>query len=416
VEAGLARVREAVGDCLDAPIWSLRGQRLIDALDAAWAAHQQLTALVLSLVREVDGSGVARDSGATSTAAWLRGRLRLSPGAARLMVGDAQRLDAGPAAVRDAVAAGAVTLDHARIIGRTVDTVQREADTAAADKAVGMLLGWADQFDPDGLRKLADRILDHVAPEVAEDAHRRALEDAEKRDQRDRYLNIFDQDEGRIRLSGLLDAETGALLRTVLDPLTRPHGRHDDRNPGQRRHDALADICRLALRTGDLPDNGGEPPQLVVTTSYDPLVGQLTAGTLDTGQELSAETVRRLACDAQILPAVLGGAGQLLDVGRQRRLFTGPLRRALVLRDGGCAFPGCDRPPRWTSGHHLIHWSAGGKTALENGVLLCGRHHRVVHHDGWQVRVAADRLPEFVPPAWIDPQRRPRRNTYHRRC
>jgi Domain of unknown function (DUF222) len=137
---------------------------------------------------------------------------------------------------------------------------------------------------------------------------------------------------------------------------------------------------------------------------------------LDTGQELSAETVRRLACDAQILPAVLGGAGQVLDLGRQRRLFTGPIRRALVLRDRGCAFPACDRPPRWCTAHHLRHWSDGGGTSLDNGVLLCGRHHRVIHHDGWQVRIAADRHPEFTPPPWIDPRQQPRRNTYHRRC
>jgi hypothetical protein len=417
VKADLVRAREVVDDCLNVPAWALRGEELIDCLDAACAIQQKVNALVLGLIREVDGSGMALELGATSTAAWLRSRLRLSVGAARLMLGDAERLDAGPAAVRDAVAAGAVNVEQARIIGRTVETVHQEAGTAAADKAVGLLLDWADEFDPDGLRKLSHRILDHVAPQVADEVQRRALEAAEKRDHRDRYLNLSKQDEGRVRLSGLLDVETGALLRTVLDPLTRPHGQDDDRKPGQRRHDALADVCRLALRTGDLPDNGGgEATQVVVTTSFDALVGQLGAGTLDTGERMSAETVRRLACDAGIVPAVLGGNGQVLDVGRQRRLFTGPIRRALVLRDGGCAFPGCDRPPRWCAGHHVNHWSSGGKTALENGVLLCGRHHRVVHHDGWQVRMAADGHPQFLPPTWIDPRQHPRRSTYHRRC
>jgi hypothetical protein len=337
-------------------------------------------------------------------------------GAARLLVGDAQRLDDGPAAVRDAVAAGAVSVEQARVIARTVQTVGQEAGSAAADKAVGMLLDWAGDYDPDGLRKLSHRILEQVAPQVAEDAQRRALEAAEKRAQRDRYLNLSGQDEGRLRLSGLLDVETGALLRTVLDPLTRPHGHNDDRNPGQRRHDALAEVCRLAVRTGELPDTGGDPTQLVVTASYDVLAGQLAAGSLDTGEPVSAAAVRRLACDAGILPAVLGGAGQILDVGRQRRLFTGPVRRALVLRDGGCAFPECDRPPRWCAGHHVQHWSAGGSTSVDNGVLLCGRHHRVVHHDGWQVHIAADGRPEFTPPAWIDPKQLPRRSTYHPRC
>jgi hypothetical protein len=96
-------------------------------------------------------------------------------------------------------------------------------------------------------------------------------------------------------------------------------------------------------------------------------------------------------------------------------LFSGPIRRALVLRDGGCAFPGCDRPPRWCDGHHVKHWADGGPTCLDNAVLVCGFHHRLLHHGGWHVRIAADRLPEFLPPAWIDPAQVPRRNTYHRR-
>ncbi|HEX7746685.1 MAG TPA: DUF222 domain-containing protein [Micromonosporaceae bacterium] len=417
VREALERVHEAVDDCLALPAWGPSGQDLVDALDAACTLHQKVSALVLGLVREVDGCGLAREQGATSTAAWLRARLHLSPGTARLLVGDAERLDAGPAAVREAVAAGDVTVEQARVIVRTVESVHAEAGVVADEKAVGLLLDWAGEFDPDSLRKLADRILDHVAPALAEQAQQRALDAAEKRGQRDRFLNLSPDVDGRVRLSGLLDVEASAMLRTALDPLTRPHGQDDERTPGQRRHDALGEVCRLALRTGDLPDNGGgEPTQLVVTTAYDPLAGQLTAGTLDTGVQVSAETVRRLACDAGILPAVLGGAGQVLDVARQRRPFTGAIRRALVLRDRGCAFPGCDRPPRWTEGHHIVHWSAGGPTSVENGVLLCTRHHRMIHHDGWQVRIAADQLPEFIQPAWIDPRQRPRRNSYHRRC
>ncbi|WP_435207487.1 DUF222 domain-containing protein [Micromonospora sp. bgisy143] len=174
-------------------------------------------------------------------------------------------------------------------------------------------------------------------------------------------------------------------------------------------------MCRLALRTGELPDHGGEPAQIVVTTSFDVLARQLDAGTLDTGPRLTPETVRRLACDAAILPAVLGSNGQILDVGRQRRLVTGPLRRALVLRDRGCAFPGCDRPPRWCDAHHIRHWADGGGTSLTNSVLLCGHHHRHVHQGEWRVRLGGDGHPEFVPPAWLDPAQVPRRNHYHRR-
>jgi hypothetical protein len=122
-----------------------------------------------------------------------------------------------------------------------------------------------------------------------------------------------------------------------------------------------------------------------------------------------------LACDAQVIPAVLGGQSQPLDVGRARRLIDGPLRRALVLRDRGCTFPGCDRPPSWCIGHHVVPWSDGGPTSLGNAALFCTPHHRVIHRGEWTVRIAADGHPEFIPPHYIDPDRKPIRNTIHRR-
>jgi hypothetical protein len=280
----------------------------------------------------------------------------------------------------------------------------------------------ADQFDPHLLRRLGGRILTHVAPDLAEHAERHALEAAEARAQRDRYLTLTATGDGAVRLSGRLSTEAAAVINAALDPLCRP-GRPvarlivdgEQRSPGQRRADALVEVCRLALAGGELPDNGGDRPQLVVTVPFDPLTRTLGAGWLDTGQRLSPAAVRRLACDARVLPAILGGDGQILDLGRERRLITGPLRRALVLRDGGCTFPGCDRPPRWCDGHHLKHWTDGGETALHNAVLLCGHHHRVIHTGEWQVHLTADGRPEFTPPTWLDPTGRPRRNTFHRR-
>ncbi|MBG0561185.1 HNH endonuclease signature motif containing protein [Actinoplanes aureus] len=190
----------------------------------------------------------------------------------------------------------------------------------------------------------------------------------------------------------------------------------EDRTPGQRRADALVEVCRLVLAGGDLPDNGGDRPQLAVTVAFDPLRQTLGAGILDSGASVSAATVRRIACDARVLPLVFDGDSQVLDAGRTRRLVTGPLRRALIARDRGCAFPGCDRPARWCDAHHVIPWSEGGPTELANLALLCEFHHRVVHGDsGWEIRPAQDGRPEFLPPAWLDPQRTPRTNLYHLR-
>ncbi|MEV7330463.1 DUF222 domain-containing protein [Micromonospora sp. NPDC093244] len=411
----LEQAEAAVAACFDTASWAADEHDIVAALDAAHRLEQRLAAVKLSLVRELDGRGTATAQGASSTAVWLRDRLRLGVGAARRLVELAATLDAAPAGVRDALAGGSVTVEQVRVIADTVEIVHSAAGAEAADKAVGLLVDWAAQFDAALLRRLGTRILDHVAPDVADAADEAALRAQESRAARDRHITISEQTDGRLRLAGILDTEAAAALRAAIDPLTTPTGPDDTRTPAQRRHDALADICRLALRTGELPETGGDPAQLVVTTTYDGLARQLGVGALDTGLQLTAEAVRRLACDAAILPAVLGGAGQALDVGRQRRLISGPLRRALVLRDGGCAFPGCDRPPRWCDGHHIRHWADGGDTSLANAVLLCGHHHRHVHHGDWAVRLGRDGHPEFIPPAWLDPEQVPRRNHYHRR-
>ena len=105
---------------------------------------------------------------------------------------------------------------------------------------------------------------------------------------------------------------------------------------------------------------------------------------------------------------MLGAHGEPLDVGRAAATATAAIRRALEVRDRGCAFPGCDRPPGWADAHHIVHWADGGQTSIDNLVLLCGAHHRVIHHDDWTVRIAANGLPEFLPPRWIDPTQTPR--------
>jgi HNH endonuclease len=129
---------------------------------------------------------------------------------------------------------------------------------------------------------------------------------------------------------------------------------------------------------------------------------------------LDAASARRIACDCKVIPAVLGSESEPLDIGRISYTVPTAIRRALILRDGGCAFPGCDRPHQWCHAHHIQHWADGGPTELGNLVLLCGRHHRLIHHSAWHCGIANGR-PEFHPPHYIDTQQRPRRNTLHPR-
>jgi Domain of unknown function (DUF222)/HNH endonuclease len=501
----LERLRGGAGKCAVASLWPLSDNDLAVAIEQVHRLEQTLAAVKLHLINEIGDRGIPTAQFYRGTAAWLRSRLLLDPATARRLVEQAAEIRRHPA-VDAALGAGAIQLRQAAAICETVDALPSTAELAALPAIVGddaagsgdnpacppahdpaecsevaagsssggsgdagggviaaelaaaaeeTLLRFAGEFAPAPLRRLGVRILDHVAPEVADRLDAIALERAERRAWPARGLTLSPPASGLVRISGHLTVEDAATVTAVLDPLTSPRyvpgtgtgldggrdagtghepdgggdggtgldsdaGRDggtggDTRSPAQRRADALVEVCRLALRTGELPASGGEPPQLTVTVAYDPLNRALGVGRLDSGDRVSPATVRRLACDAQIMPVVLDGASQVLDAGRSRRLATGPLRRALVVRDRGCSFPACDRPPRWCDGHHVRPWSAGGRTRLDNLVLLCRHHHRLIHDGDWTVRIGTDGLPEFLPPAVPGEPRDPRRNRYHRR-
>jgi hypothetical protein len=225
--------------------------------------------------------------------------------------------------------------------------------------------------------------------------------------------------DGARRFRGQLTPEHGALLDAVLDPLAAPRpavdGARDPRSAEQRRAEAVLEVFRIAAQAQHLPSVGGEPVTMTVTTTPEYLAATADGPVdgppafLDDGTAVSPETTRRLGCDAWLVAALQDSAGALLDIGRRSRIVPSALRRALILRDGGCAFPGCGRPATWCQAHHIRHWAHGGQTKLDNLVLLCARHHSVVHHEGWDVAIdPSTRLPVFTPPRWIDPDQLPR--------
>jgi hypothetical protein len=229
-----------------------------------------------------------------------------------------------------------------------------------------------------------------------------------------RSLTMRDAHGGGVRGEFVLDPEGAAALRAALSPLAAPRpaadGAPDTRTYDHRNGDALVELAERALNRGDLPSEGGERPHLTVTIDYDPLQQQLRTATLDGVGPISPDTARRLACDAGIIPMLLGTKSEPLDVGRKSYAVPTPMRRALVHRDGGCAHPGCAIPPEWCTAHHIIPWLNGGPTALHNLVLLCPRHHRMIHHSEWTIKMV-NNYPEFHPPPWLDHQ--PRRNPLH---
>ena len=191
----------------------------------------------------------------------------------------------------------------------------------------------------------------------------------------------------------------------------------DSREPGDGggREDAqreaqvdAAGVSAGALAVPPASDASGRPAGAPASDASGAPAGSPTAH-LEDGTPVSPETARRMSCDAWLVAAIIATTGEILDIGRLSRTVPRPIRRALIARDGGCAFPGCGRPPRWCHAHHIWHWSKGGPTALHNLVLLCGAHHRVIHHHGWEVWLDPDTgLPLFRAPRWIDPDQRPR--------
>lgn len=209
-------------------------------------------------------------------------------------------------------------------------------------------------------------------------------------------------------------ADPDAAELTVLDP----------RSTGQRQLDGLVSALTGALALADLsdlPSSGGSRPQVLVTIDHDSLLDRVHQNrAADTVLSQAAyvgpiqpRLIRQWACDADLIPMVLGGDGQVLDIGRAQRLFPRRLRQALVARDGGCAAPNCSIPAPWCEAHHIDHWEHGGPTSVENGVMLCSHHHHAVHADAWEISVR-NGVPWFIPAPYIDPSRRARRNRYRR--
>jgi hypothetical protein len=333
--------------------------------------HRARDALDAEIARRVGEfharSGYERE-GHLSMTAWLRARCRLAAGTARGLVHAAGALRAMPLTMR-AFSAGELSLRRVRELVRGRDT---NPDLFARDEAV--LVDAALHLPVRHLRRAVD-----YWRQAADAAA--ALADAERQHRR-RALHLSETFEGMVRIDGDLDPEAGRVVMTAVAALAEPAGRDDadDRTPAQRRADALVDICRDFLDHGDTPVHGGEKPHVSVVVDLAILRYEIEGRSeYGDGTVVDAETVRRIACDAAVSGMLVSGEGELLDVGRRTRTVPAALRRALVLRDGGCTWEGCDRPARWCDAHHVVHWSRGGATSLDNLRLLCRRHHRLVH-------------------------------------
>ncbi|AJW41406.1 HNH endonuclease domain protein [Rhodococcus sp. B7740] len=430
---------------MTAAIWQLSESELL--ADAAAVSHQiqLLEARRIALVAEIDTRVSREKLGFPGPAGWLTSTTLLSPTKANKIVALARGLKNFPD-IADAVNAGVMTIDHAALILTFAETPPKNLPQEGQDIARKAMITAATGTGArtgrirEAITKLHDTYGGKTPP--ADDTDRNELFAS-------RTLN------GRLSLKGDFDAITGEKLLTALSPLTEPrpdpNGTQDDRSPARRRADAFGHILDRYLASSDRPIEGGERPHLnlhitlrdltdlrdnadsadvddiaddettraAAESDTDPVTADrgayrdlfgdgTTVGWLPWMGPLSRNTSRQLACDCLLTAIVMDEHGSPINLARTARTVTAKQRKALIARDHTCAFPGCGKPAAWTEAHHIRHWADGGPTDMNNLVLLCGFHHRLLHHSDWEVFIGTDNHPWFIPPATVDPYRQPR--------
>ena len=405
--AGMVGEARSVLGGLDEVMWAAKTPaELLAAKVELERLRSQLAAADVQVSMEIEASKAAQTEEWASTPDYLtrvaggrRGHGSRLLRTARALTGD---LQATWLALRE----GEISPEQAEVITRVV--AKLPVNAALRARAEVALLEQAVLVDASELAGWGDKLLEVLDPDGCERRDEQALDRSERSAHLNRFLSIREDGLGGAYLKGRGTVEDVAVVKSALASLSAPlpatdpdcglEG-SDPRDHSTRTWDALVEACQRLSDAEVLPEDHGAKPRVTVTIDIDALRTGLGAAVLDTGERLSAAAVRKLACDAELIPAVLGNAGEVLDVGRTQRLVTAAIWKAVVLRDRHCRFPGCRRPPIACDAHHLTHWADGGPTSLDNLVLLCRAHHTVIHCTGWQVRLNRhDRRPEFRPP------------------
>jgi hypothetical protein len=336
-------------------------------------ARESLEAERLRRLADLDRRGIYRADGHLSAVSWLVAVFGIGGGQAKRDVSTARALEDMPM-VREAFEEGAISSSKVRMLA---DAQRAEPEAFGSSEA--MLLEAAGIHSVRGLGRVVG-----YWREAAENARRSSygFGDEDPLHER-RHLYASPTMSGMVKIDGLLDPENGETFLTsmgaVHDVWARSGPGPDDRTASQRRADALGEVCRRSLDTPEGPTVAGEHPHITVTVALEALVEGEGTAELDHVGPVDAGLARRIACEASVSRIVLGPRSEPLDVGRRTPVVPHGMRRAVVVRDGHCRFPGCDRHHTWCDAHHVVHWADGGPTALNNLVLLCRRHHRMVH-------------------------------------
>ncbi|XGX78845.1 hypothetical protein LQK93_01640 [Terrabacter sp. BE26] len=342
---------------------------------------------LVTIVAELVSRGIKAPEG-LSRSDWLRRHdPTLTAGHAKALVTVGTALtEARWARLRLLVATQQVTVGNAAQIIDFHTRTRSVADPEDLATALGDLTDQAPRLRPEELARLARHHTEQIRP-PRDEPHDEDRLDHKRREARGLWFTQPNAT-GMVGMRGTLDPEAAAILKAAIDPLSAPtpvtdeHGTllaRDERTTARRRLDALLTIVQRGVASAEGIVTT-DKAKVVVLIDYDTLVDDVPgSGTTLTGDVLSPGAVRRMACDAEIIPVILGGDSAPLDIGRSRRLFTRSQRLALTARDKGCSYPGCTVPATWCDAHHVLHWRHGGPTSVSNGALLCQRHHTEVH-------------------------------------
>ncbi|OYO19297.1 HNH endonuclease [Enemella dayhoffiae] len=409
----------------------LTDEEILALLDRADAMAAAVAAGRARVIAETTKREAAERVHLVSTATFLTRQHRHSSREASRIVKQATTLHSRFPLIADAACAGLLSDSQVRGILNGLQELPDTLATAELDRAQELMVGFAADFAPDDLRKLSLHVRQTIDPEGTEVAEAARLEAERLLAEKNRRLSLAPDHHGSYLLTGKLPLADGeelaALLKAHESALWREVTGTDAVPPtrAQLRADALMILVRRAAKVGDAPKNGGDRPRISVLVDLDTLRTGLGTAQVSCGEHLSATELRRLACDADILPVVMNGKGVPMEVGTPQRLVTPEIRAALVARDKGCVFPGCTHPPEDCEAHHLQPWWAYGPTKLWNLVLLCPHHHRQVepardrpwnadNPDRWAIRLDPDGLPFVIPPTCFNADRTPRRHARFR--
>ncbi len=383
VAALVTRSHTDLDELGDPRLWSMADADLAETLASVAALRHRLTGLELSLAREAERRDLGPVAGATDTASWWAHTTRQTKRTAHHRMELAQALDRDHERVWDAMAAGRVSEVQAVVIVKGVDAlpVEHRGDAEAH------LVGLAAEHDPVALGRLAAHILEVVAPEVADAHERAALERQEALAVESCRFTMSDDGHGLCHGRFTVPSVVGAMLKQGVLAINSPKHRRHSGTPKGMGHAFCEYVTRYPLDR--LPHAGGVDATVVVTMTLEQLEGRLeTSGIarLDTGDPLTADHARQLACEARIIPIVLGGRGEILDQGRAKRFHTKAQRIAIAHRDHHCTAEHCDWPAAMCHVHHNTPWSKGGTTTVADGRLLCPRHHTYAHSPKYQMK------------------------------